>query len=63
VRIRTELGVPSLRQVRPPGWLGEALKGWVRLPGVVLTEAGLPLPTLDPAQALLIEVHPIVDPT
>lgn len=38
-------------------WLTEAIDGWVTLPGAVLTVAGVPMPTLDPEQALLIEVR------
>ncbi|MFE6974062.1 alpha-galactosidase [Streptomyces sp. NPDC057682] len=56
IRIRTEAGLPSFHQVTAPAWYGAALDGWVPVPGTVLTRAGLPLPTLDPAQALLIEV-------
>jgi alpha-galactosidase len=57
VRVRTELGLPSLHQTGGPAWLTEALAGWVRLPGAVLAEAGVPLPTLNPGQALLLEVR------
>ena len=56
VRIRTEAGLPSLHQVSGPAWFTAALDGWVPLPGSVLGGAGLPLPTLNPGQALLIEV-------
>ncbi|WP_086782071.1 alpha-galactosidase [Crossiella equi] len=56
VRVRTDLGLPATRQVRPPAWVESAIKDWVRLPGSVLGTAGLPLPTLDPQQALLLEV-------
>ncbi|AHH99521.1 alpha-galactosidase [Kutzneria albida] len=56
VRVRTELGLPSMRQVSPPAWIGQALRGWVRLPGAVLTGSGVALPVLDPQQAMLIEV-------
>ncbi|MGW2659246.1 alpha-galactosidase [Streptomyces sp. NPDC001478] len=56
LRIRTEAGLPSLHEVTAPAWYEAALEGWISLPGTVLTRAGLPFPTLDPAQALLIEV-------
>ncbi|MGO1054816.1 alpha-galactosidase [Crossiella sp. CA198] len=55
VRIRTELGLPTGRQVAAPGWITDAQRDWVRLPGAILTTAGVPLPTLDPQQAMLIE--------
>jgi alpha-galactosidase len=57
VRVRTDLGLPSLHQTSGPQWLTLALEGWVPLSGAVLAVAGLPLPTLNPEQALLIEVR------
>ena len=57
VRIRTELGLPSLHQTAGPAWATRALDGWVELPGSVLALAGLPMPTLNPEQAMLIEVR------
>ncbi|MBY8879005.1 alpha-galactosidase [Actinacidiphila acidipaludis] len=57
VRVRTDLGLPSLHQTGGPAWLTRALEGWVALPGAVLAEAGLPLPQLNPEQALLFEVR------
>ncbi|MFC1401618.1 MULTISPECIES: alpha-galactosidase [Streptacidiphilus] len=57
VRIRTELGLPSLHQTAGPAWTTRALDGWVQLPGAVLALAGLPMPTLNPEQAMLIEVQ------
>ncbi|MEV8565900.1 alpha-galactosidase [Streptomyces sp. NPDC051322] len=56
VRVRTEAGLPALHQTSGPAWFTAALDGWVPLPGSVLGGAGLPLPTLEPGQALLIEV-------
>ncbi|WP_329060271.1 alpha-galactosidase [Streptomyces sp. NBC_01429] len=56
VRIRTEAGLPALHQIAGPAWFSAALEGWVALPGAVLTGAGLPMPTLNPGQALLIEI-------
>ncbi|WHT22333.1 alpha-galactosidase [Crossiella sp. CA-258035] len=57
VRVRTELGLPSTRQVTPPAWVAEAVRDWVRLPGAVLATAGVPLPSLDPQQAMLFELR------
>jgi alpha-galactosidase len=57
VRVRTELGLPSWHQTSGPAWLTAALEGWVMLPGAVLAVAGVPMPTLNPEQALLIEVR------
>jgi alpha-galactosidase len=48
-----------MRQVRAPEWVSAATAGWVRAPGAVLVDAGVAMPTLDPGQALLLEV--IVD--
>ncbi|AXG82150.1 alpha-galactosidase [Streptomyces paludis] len=56
VRIRTEAGLPSAHQVAAPAWYTAALEGWVAVPGAVLAGAGLPMPTLNPGQALLFEV-------
>jgi alpha-galactosidase len=57
VRVRTDLGLPSFHQTSGPAWLTAALEGWVALPGAVLAVAGVPLPTLNPEQALLFEVR------
>ena len=57
VRVRTELGLPSFHQTGGPAWLTEAMEGWVTLPGAVLAVAGVPMPALNPEQALLIEVR------
>lgn len=56
VRVRTEAGLPSTHQVVAPAWYRTAVNGWVPMAGTVLTGAGLPMPTLNPGQALLIEV-------
>lgn len=55
VRIRGEQ--PSMHQTAPPAWVAQALEGWVGIPGAVLTVAGLPMPTLNPEQAMLIDVR------
>ncbi|WP_225850539.1 alpha-galactosidase [Streptomyces sp. HPF1205] len=57
VRVRTELGLPSFQQVSGPAWVTAALEDWVPLPGAVLAVAGVPLPNLNPEQALLLQVR------
>jgi alpha-galactosidase len=57
LRVRTDLGLPALNQTGGPAWYTRAVEGWLTLPGAVLTTAGLPMPTLHPEQALLIEVE------
>ncbi|HEV7977961.1 alpha-galactosidase [Amycolatopsis sp.] len=57
VRIRKDVGLPSTHQNSGPAWTVPAVKGWVTMPGVVLAEAGIPLPTLNPEQAMLLEVR------
>ncbi|WP_042394745.1 alpha-galactosidase [Streptacidiphilus carbonis] len=57
LRIRTDLGLPSFHQTSGPAWLTGALRDWIPLPGSVLALAGLPMPTLNPEQALLIEIR------
>lgn len=56
VRVRTELGLPSFHEVAEPAWFSAALDDGLSLPGSVLTLAGLPLPNLNPEQALLLEL-------
>lgn len=57
VRIRGDAGYPSMHQAAPPAWFSQGLDGWVSIPGAILTVAGLPMPTLNPEQAMLIEVR------
>ena len=57
LRVRTELGLPTFHQIASPAWLTAAQEDWLTLPGSVLATAGLPMPTLNPQQALLIEVR------
>ncbi|MBY8339721.1 alpha-galactosidase [Streptomyces spinosirectus] len=57
IRVRTETGLPSFHQVAGPAWLSTALDGRLALPGSVLTVAGLPMPNLNPGQALLLELR------
>jgi alpha-galactosidase len=59
LRIRPDLGLPATHEVAPPAWLNAATQDWLTLPGAVLVTAGLPMPTLNPAQALLIEIAPV----
>ncbi len=56
VRVRRDVGDASLHQTGGPAWFEAALTGWISLPGAVLATAGVPMPTLNPQQALLIEV-------
>jgi alpha-galactosidase len=55
VRIRSEIGPTSFHE-NPPVWLEAAKTDGLLIGGTVLTAAGLPMPTLDPQQALLIHV-------
>jgi len=57
LRVRTELGLPSFHQVSGPAWLSAALEGRLTVPGSVLGVAGLPMPNLNPEQALLLELR------
>ncbi|MFD8075961.1 alpha-galactosidase [Streptomyces sp. NPDC059718] len=57
VRVRTDMGLPSFHQTSGPAWLTEAIDDRLTLPGTLLTAAGLPMPQLNPGQALLIEVR------
>ncbi|NJP43676.1 alpha-galactosidase [Actinacidiphila epipremni] len=57
LRVRTELGLPALHQTAGPAWFEAALAGWVTVPGAVAVRAGLPMPQLNPGQALLIEAR------
>ncbi|MGG7466112.1 alpha-galactosidase [Plantibacter sp. YIM 135347] len=55
VRVREDLGKASLHQSGGPAWFDAAREGWFTVPGFVLTTMGLPLPNLNPGQALLLE--------
>jgi alpha-galactosidase len=57
VRVRDELGLPSLQQNAGPAWFTAALDAPLTLPGAVLARAGLPMPNLNPQQALLLDVR------
>ncbi|MFF3254341.1 alpha-galactosidase [Actinacidiphila glaucinigra] len=57
VRVRTDVGLPSFHHRSGPAWLTEAIDDRLTLPGALLTAAGLPMPQLNPEQALLIELR------
>jgi len=56
VRVREDLGA-SRRHGGDPAWLARAVGGPVELSGAVLGGTGVPLPTLNPQQAMLIELE------
>ncbi|MET3566018.1 alpha-galactosidase [Leifsonia sp. 563] len=57
VRVRDEFGPASRHQGADPSWITAALEpGGVDLPGSVLADAGVPLPTLNPQQAMLFDL-------
>jgi alpha-galactosidase len=62
VRIRTEIGLPAAHQVAAPPWFTEAVDGWITIPGAVLSLSGLPMPNLNPEQAMLIELRAVDGP-
>jgi alpha-galactosidase len=57
VRVRPELGPARLHQRGGPAWFDAALLDWVALPGAVLVTSGVPLPTLSPQQAILLDLQ------
>ncbi|GLK16040.1 alpha-galactosidase [Herbiconiux flava] len=59
VTVRDELGAAALHQGEGPEWFDAARAGGVELPGTVLAVAGVPLPTLDPAQAVVLDLRRI----
>ena len=56
VRIRDEAGAAHLRLVEPPSWLPASGRS-ATLSGRVLTGLGVPLPLLDPGNALILELQ------
>lgn len=56
VTVPAESGLPELHE-RAPEWLGAARAGSLIVSGRLLTAVGLPMPTLDPEQAMLLELH------
>ncbi|WP_433191086.1 alpha-galactosidase [Actinoallomurus sp. CA-150999] len=59
VRVRTDVGHPSAHHAAPPAWVAQATDEWTALPGAVLSRTGVPMPTLNPEQAMLIEVRAV----
>ena len=55
VALLSDLGEASRHQVADPAWLDSELI----VPGSVLLDAGLPLPVLNPGQALLLELEAV----
>jgi alpha-galactosidase len=56
IRLRDELGETSTHQVLEPSWLAVARSGGAELSGSVLGSVGVPLPTLNPQQAMLFDL-------
>ena len=56
VRVRTEVGDPATVQAAAPGWWAAATSGGLEVSGALLTEVGLPMPVLAPAQGLLLHL-------
>ncbi|MEU6860653.1 alpha-galactosidase [Glycomyces sp. NPDC046736] len=56
VRVRSELGTASRHQGADPAWI-EAAETGIDLDGTVLAVAGVPLPTLNPQQTLLLDLR------
>ncbi|GAB2686213.1 alpha-galactosidase [Thalassiella azotivora] len=56
VRVRTEVGVARAVQTRPPGWWDAACAGGLLVSGSVLVHAGLAMPVLGPAQAVVLHL-------
>ncbi|GIF76669.1 alpha-galactosidase [Asanoa siamensis] len=54
VVVRTELGAASRHQADDPDWVAHAP---IELSGAVLAVAGVPLPTLNPQQAMLFDIE------
>ncbi|PZG18164.1 alpha-galactosidase [Nonomuraea aridisoli] len=57
VRILEALGAASRHESSDPEWVERATAGPIEVPGAVLAQAGVPLPTLNPQQAMLIEIE------
>lgn len=57
VSVREDLGAASRHQGDDPAWVALAAESSVRMPGTLLADAGIPLPTLNPQQAMLIHVR------
>ncbi|GAB2751132.1 alpha-galactosidase [Terrabacter koreensis] len=60
VRVRPEAGLPAVVQNTYPAWWERALDGdGLTVPGAVLTEVGLPVPVIGPAQGYLLDVRAV----
>ncbi|GAB2608307.1 alpha-galactosidase [Pseudactinotalea suaedae] len=59
VRLRTEIGTASRHQTHDPVWVSQAAGPGVEIDGAVLTVAGLPMPTLNPQQAMVLDLRRI----
>ncbi|WP_253385569.1 alpha-galactosidase [Microbacterium foliorum] len=57
IAIREDLGAASRHQGDDPEWVADAIQSPIAVPGAVIVSVGLPLPTLNPQQAMLIEVR------
>jgi alpha-galactosidase len=55
IAVREEPGLPSFHE-QPPEWLRRARQGSLLMPGRLLTSVGLPMPALDPQQAMLLDL-------
>ena len=56
LRVREDLGAASRHQGSDPTWVTDAIAGDLRIAGAILVDVGLPLPTLNPQQAMLIDI-------
>ncbi len=59
VRVRAEAGLPTSVQVSPPGWWEAALGEGVVVGGALLGTTGLPMPVIDPQQALVLHLREV----
>jgi len=56
VRPRDDVGPASLHQIAGPAWFDAARERPLVVSGIVLSTVGVPMPTLNPGQALLLEL-------
>ena len=59
VRVRAEAGLPTSVQVSPPGWWESALGEGVVVGGALLATTGLPMPVIDPQQAVVLHLREV----
>ena len=55
IALRTEIGEPVLHE-RPPSWFEDARAGNLTMTGDLLAKLGLPMPALQPQQAVLLHL-------